>query len=381
MAVSTADRLVEVLERWEAVIGLEIHTELTTLQHEDVLRLPGRVRRGAEHARVPGVPRPARRAAGAQRGGHRVHGARRSRDRTARSRAWSQFHRKKYFYPDMPKDYQISQYDLPFCSTGHVEVEVEGEGAQQRVDRDGTSAAAADAAEGDALHDAHRHHAHPPRRGHRQDGARRRQRRGGIAGATQSLVDFNRAGTPLIELVTEPDIRTPEEARRFAQKLRLIWLSLGISDCNMEEGSHARRRERERPPARRDRARHQGRGQEHELVQGAARRAGLRDRPPGRGCSRAAARSCRRRATGTSGAKRTSSLRSKEEAHDYRYFPEPDMVPFEFSDEFIDEHPRAPARAARRQAARASWPTTACRRTTRPCSPATSTSPSSSRPR
>ena len=161
--------------------------------------------------------------------------------------------------------------------------------------------------------------------------------------------------------MSEPDIRTPEEARRFAQKLRLIWLSLGISDCSMEEGSMRVDANVSIRRARRDRARHQGRDQEHEL---ASRR-----------CTTGSSYEIVRQAElveagGTVvqetrhwdvGAKRTSTLRSKEEAHDYRYFPEPDMVPFEFTDEFIDEIRGAPARAARRQACAASWPTTGCR--------------------
>ena len=134
----------------------------------------------------------------------------------------------------MPKDYQISQYDLPFCraatsrsrSTARV---------GRAGHRDGTSGAAP-GAEGDALR---------TRIGitriHLEEDTGKMVHVGGtegrIAGATHSLVDFNRAGTPLMELVTEPDIRTPEEARRFAQKLRSIWLALGVSDCNMEEGS------------------------------------------------------------------------------------------------------------------------------------------------
>ena len=120
------DRLAEVLQAWEAVIGLEIHTELTTLQHQDVLRLPGRVRRRAQHAHVPGVPRAAGRAAGAEPGGRRVTRCSPGSRPSCEIAHWSQFHRKQYFYPDMPKDYQISQYDLPFCADGVVDVEVEG---------------------------------------------------------------------------------------------------------------------------------------------------------------------------------------------------------------------------------------------------------------
>ena len=106
---------------------------------------------------------------------------------------------------------------------------------------------------------------------------------GRIAGATHSLVDYNRAGTPLIELVTKPDLRTPEEARLFMQKLRQIYLAIGISDCSMEEGSL--RCDGNVSPAspRLYEAGHQDRAQEHELLQEPARRPGLRNLPSGRG--------------------------------------------------------------------------------------------------
>jgi aspartyl-tRNA(Asn)/glutamyl-tRNA(Gln) amidotransferase subunit B len=157
---------------------------------------------------------------------------------------------------------------------------------------------------------------------------------GRISGATHSLVDFNRAGTSLIELVSEPDIRTPEEARRFAQKLRLIWLSLGISDCSMEEGSmrvdanvSIRKRGTEPFGVKAEiknmnsfKAMHDG------LVAEIIRQADLIE---------SGGEVVQETRHYDVGAKRTSSLRGKEEAHDYRYFPEPDMVPFEFSDEFI----------------------------------------------
>jgi aspartyl-tRNA(Asn)/glutamyl-tRNA(Gln) amidotransferase subunit B len=229
------DRLAEVLEKWEAVIGLEIHTELTTLNTKMFCGCP--VDFGGEpNTRtcpvclgLPGaLPVPSQKAveatvlAGLATGCEIAH--------------WSQFHRKQYFYPDMPKDYQISQYDLPFCSAGHVNVEVEGALAAERIDLASAPANITPAEDGSG---------YSARIGitriHLEEDTGKMVHVGGsegrIAGATKSLVDFNRAGTPLIELVSEPDIRTPEEARRFAQKLRLIWLSLGISDCSMEEGS------------------------------------------------------------------------------------------------------------------------------------------------
>jgi aspartyl-tRNA(Asn)/glutamyl-tRNA(Gln) amidotransferase subunit B len=229
------DRLTEVLERYEAVIGLEIHTELTSLNSKMFCGCP--VAFGGEpNTRVcpvclglPGaLPVPNEAAVEATvLAGLSVDCA---------IAPYSQFHRKQYFYPDMPKDYQISQYDLPFCGLGHVDIEVDGDGVAERVDLD--AAVAANLVERDS-------DGYVTRIGvtriHLEEDTGKMIHVGGsegrISGADHSLVDFNRAGTPLMELVSEPDIRTPEEARRFAQKLRSIFLTLGISDCSMEEGS------------------------------------------------------------------------------------------------------------------------------------------------
>ncbi|HSK47100.1 MAG TPA: Asp-tRNA(Asn)/Glu-tRNA(Gln) amidotransferase subunit GatB [Coriobacteriia bacterium] len=325
------DRLLEVLEEWEAVIGLEIHTELTSMNTKMFCGCA--VAFGGEtNTRVcpvclgmPGaLPVPNQSAVEAT--------VLCGLATDCRIATWSQFHRKQYFYPDMPKDYQISQYDKPFCEWGTVLVDVEGDAAKQRLD----AATAPEVEVGDE--------GYTTRIGitriHLEEDTGKMIHVGGsegrIAGATHSLVDFNRAGTPLIELVSEPDIRTPEEARRFAQKLRLIWLSLGISDCNMEEGSmrvdanvSVRRRGETELGTKAEiknmnsfKALHDGVAYEivrqvDEIEQGG--------------------RVVQETRHWDVGAKRTSSLRSKEEAHDYRYFPEPDMVPFEFTAEFIDK--------------------------------------------
>ncbi|MBE0416398.1 MAG: Asp-tRNA(Asn)/Glu-tRNA(Gln) amidotransferase subunit GatB [Coriobacteriia bacterium] len=315
------DRLASVLERWEAVIGLEIHTELTTLNTKMFCGCP--VAFGGEpNTRVcpvclgmPGalpVPNQAAIEATVLAG----------LATNCEIAEWSQFHRKNYFYPDMPKNYQISQYDLPFCVDGFVEIDIEPEGAPQRPDRDG----------------AYTTHIGITRI-HLEEDTGKMIHVGGsegrISGATHSLVDFNRAGTGLIELVSEPDIRTPEEARRFAQKLRLIWLTLGISDCNMEEGSmrvdanvsvrprgesefgtKAEVKNMNSFKALHDALAYEIVRQAEELESGG--------------------RVVQETRHWDAGAKRTSSLRSKEEAHDYRYFPEPDMVPFEFTAEWIE---------------------------------------------
>jgi aspartyl-tRNA(Asn)/glutamyl-tRNA(Gln) amidotransferase subunit B len=320
------DRLAEVLTRWEAVIGLEIHTELTSLNTKMFCGCP--VAFGGEpNTRVcpvclgmPGaLPVPNVRAVEATV----LAGLALQCDIAP----YSQFHRKNYFYPDMPKDYQISQYDVPFCLGGHLDVEVDGEGAAQRAVREGVL----ESEDG-----------YTTRIGitriHLEEDTGKMVHVGGsegrIGGATHSLVDFNRAGTALMELVSEPDIRTPEEARRFASSLRLIFLTLGISDCNMEEGSmRVDANVSVRPRGRAEfgtkaevknmnsfKALHDALA--HEIV----RQADLLD---------AGGKVDQETRHWDAAAKRTSSLRGKEEAHDYRYFPEPDMVPFTIDEAYV----------------------------------------------
>jgi aspartyl-tRNA(Asn)/glutamyl-tRNA(Gln) amidotransferase subunit B len=328
------DRLAEVMVDWEAVIGLEIHTELTTVNTKMFCGCPvafgGRpnTRTCPVCLGLPGaLPVPNRVAIE-----HTVLAGLATECQIAN---WSQFHRKQYFYPDMPKDYQISQYDLPFCADGFVNVEIDGPLASERIDLDSAPSGVSPMPDADG---------YATRIGitriHLEEDTGKMIHVGGsegrISGATKSLVDFNRAGTPLIELVSEPDIRTPEEARRFAQKLRLIWLSLGISDCSMEEGSmrvdanvSVRKRGETELGTKAEiknmnsfKAMHDGLAYEIirqvELIEGGGK----------------VVQETRHYDVT---AKVTSSLRGKEEAHDYRYFPEPDMVPFEFTDDFIDE--------------------------------------------
>lgn len=125
--------------------------------------------------------------------------------------SYSKFDRKNYFYPDLPKGYQISQYDLPLCRNGYIDIYVDGEIKRVRIKRIHLEEDA-----GKLLH----------------IGVGDR-----LSEATYSLVDFNRAGIPLIEIVTEPDINSPKEARLFLQELRLILRYLEISTGDMEKGS------------------------------------------------------------------------------------------------------------------------------------------------
>lgn len=325
------DRLLEVLQDWEAVIGLEIHTELTSMKTKMFCGCP--VAFGGEpNTRVcpvclgmPGaLPVPNQSAIEAT--------VLCGLATDCEIAPWSQFHRKQYFYPDMPKNFQISQYDLPFCERGFLDVDVAGDGVGQRIDAIG--------APGVSLGD---DGAYTARIGitriHLEEDTGKMVHVGGsegrIAGATHSLIDFNRAGTPLIELVSEPDIRTPEEARRFAQKLRLVWLSLGISDCNMEEGSMrvdanvSVRRRGETVFGTKAEVKNMNsfKSLHDALAYEIVRQVDELER---------GGRVIQETRHWDAGAKRTSSLRSKEEAHDYRYFPEPDMVPFEFSPEFVE---------------------------------------------
>ncbi len=215
------------------------------------------------------------------------------------------FHRKNYFYPDLPKGYQISQYDEPLCRGG-------------------------------ALADVRIHRVHLE-----EDAAKLIHvgASGRIHGSAQSIVDFNRGGTPLAEIVTEPDLRSPEQASEWLKLLRGTLRQLGVSDVNMEEGSlrcdaniSLRRAGSEELGVKTELKnmnsfRFIERGiraeiaRQHKLLEGGGEvvQETLHFDP----------------ASGS-----ITSLRSKEEAHDYRYFPEPDLVPVA-----IDEGMLAAARA------------------------------------
>jgi aspartyl-tRNA(Asn)/glutamyl-tRNA(Gln) amidotransferase subunit B len=231
------------------------------------------------------------------------------------------FHRKNYFYPDLPKAYQISQYDLPLGIGGHLDVELE-DGSLFRV---GIT------------------------RVHLEEDAGKLVHAGGvsgrIAGADYSLVDFNRGGTPLVEIVTEPDISTPDQARVFLTQLRSLVQQLGVSDVNMEEGSL-------RCDANVS-VRHPGQpfGTKTELKNMNSFRflhRGLEAEIQRQIDSlEADERVVQETVHFDPASGRVSTLRSKEEAHDYRYFPEPDLPPIELDAAYVDriraELPELPA--------------------------------------
>lgn len=369
----------EVLQDWEAVIGLEIHTELTALDtkmfcncrlsHDDepnanvcpvCLGLPGALPVPNEKA-IQSIVK-AGLATNCQIMRH------------------SMFYRKHYFYPDMAKNFQTTQGPVAFCMHGHLDLEVSGRGAAERPDcafgeaeaqslasasanavglstsmsehmPEGGDAVARPKASSQGTYDT-ANLAAPVRaedgsytvpirilRIHMEEDAAKMVHVGGeegrITAATESLIDYNRCGTPLIELVTEPDLRTPEEARLFMEKLRRVFLTLGISDCSMEKGSmrcdgnvSLRRRGETKLGTKTElknlnsfKSLHDGLEYEicrqaEVLEEGGVIYQETRHWEPSR--------------------KRTVVMRVKETADDYRLFPDPDLAPFDLTDEFID---------------------------------------------
>jgi aspartyl-tRNA(Asn)/glutamyl-tRNA(Gln) amidotransferase subunit B len=222
----------------------------------------------------------------------------------------SLFHRKNYFYPDMPKNFQISQYDLPLCVGGALEVEVGGE-----LRRVGITRVHLEEDTGKTSH----------------AGVT-----GRIAQADYALEDYNRAGVPLVEIVSEPDMRTPEEAAAYVRELRATLEALGVSDVRMEEGSMRCDANVSVRPAGSE-----GLGTKVEIknlnsirsVERALRFEEERQREVlGEGGSLV-----QETRHWDENAGRTSPLRSKEYAFDYRYFPEPDLPPVEPDPAWIEE--------------------------------------------
>ena len=249
----------------------------------------------------------------------------------------SMFYRKNYMYPDMSKNFQTTQGPVAFCMRGHLDLDVDGPGAKERIDL-GNLEVGESCGNVTRTEDGYVAHVGITRIHMEEDAGKMVHIGGGegrIAGATHSLVDYNRAGTPLIELVTEPELRTPEEARLFMQKLRQIYLAIGISDCSMEEGSlrcdgnvSLRRRGETKFGTKTElknmnsfKNLHDGLAYEicrqaEVLEEGGIIYQETRHWDPS--------------------AKRTIVMRVKETADDYRLFPEPDLAPYDLSDEFIE---------------------------------------------
>jgi aspartyl-tRNA(Asn)/glutamyl-tRNA(Gln) amidotransferase subunit B len=295
----------ELLAKYEAVIGLEVHAQLLTktkifcgcsTRFGDppnsntcpvCLGLPGTLPVLNRHVVEMGI-----RAALALNCTVQEH---------------SRFARKNYFYPDLPKGYQISQYELPLASGGWLEIEQGG-----KTKRIGITRVHLEEDAGKSLHE-------------------------GLAqSADKTYVDLNRCGTPLGEIVSEPDMRSPDEAYAYLTALRQILLYTGVSDCNMEEGSlrcdanvsvrlrGAREFGTKVEVKNLNSFRYLAKALEYEIE----RHIGILES----GGSLSQETRLWNQHEG-----RTDSMRSKERAHDYRYFPEPDLLPVHVSPAWRDE--------------------------------------------
>ncbi|BAY28590.1 aspartyl/glutamyl-tRNA amidotransferase subunit B [Nostoc carneum NIES-2107] len=242
---------------------------------------------------------------------------------------YSKFDRKQYFYPDLPKNYQISQYDLPIAEHGWLEIEL--------VDADGN----------------------PTRkrigitRLHMEEDAGKLVHAGSdrLSGSTYSLVDYNRAGVPLVEIVSEPDLRSGQEAAEYAEELRRILRYLGVSDGNMQEGSlRCDVNISVRPVGQKEF------GTKVEIKNmnsfNAIQRAIEYEIERQIAAVEAGERIIQETRLWEEGSQRTVSMRTKEGSSDYRYFPEPDLAPIEVSNEQLNnwrgELPELPAQKRHR---------------------------------
>lgn len=220
---------------------------------------------------------------------------------------FSKFDRKNYYYPDLPKNFQTSQFDLPICEHGYLDVEVEGEKRRIRITR-----------------------------AHMEEDAGKLVHHGtSITDSDYSLVDYNRTGTPLLEIVSEPDMRSAKEAVAYMEKMRAILQYVGISGCRMEEGSlRCDANVSVRPVGQKELGTkteikniNSFKGVERAIEYEAMRQAELLED---------GGKVVQETRTWDEKEGVTKSMRTKEEANDYRYFPEPDLVPFTVSDEYIE---------------------------------------------
>ena len=236
-------------------------------------------------------------------------------------REQSIFARKNYFYPDLPKGYQISQYDKPLAERGWIDVPT-GDGVASGVPTDRSSSAGRKRIGITRLH--------------MEEDAGKSLHEGFADSATRTYLDLNRCGTPLIEIVSEPDIRTPDEAFEYLTRLKEILLYTGVSDCNMEEGSlrcDANVSVRLRGSERFGTKAEVKNVNSFRFIRAALQYEIERQVEVIESGGRVMQESRLWNAVES----RTYSMRSKEQAHDYRYFPEPDLPPLIVPAEFLDE--------------------------------------------
>jgi aspartyl-tRNA(Asn)/glutamyl-tRNA(Gln) amidotransferase subunit B len=246
------------------------------------------------------------------------------------------FARKNYFYPDLPKGYQISQYDKPIAEHGFIDVPT-ADGTASGVPNDGSSSLGCKRIGITRLH--------------MEEDAGKSLHDGFADSSTRTYLDLNRCGTPLIEIVSEPDIRTPEEAFEYLTRLKEILLYTGVSDCNMEEGSL---RCDANVSVRLKGAEKFGTKVEVKNVNSFRFVRAALEYEIERQIEviESGGRVIQESRLWNANEGRTFSMRSKEQAHDYRYFPEPDLPPLVVSREFLErrraELPELPeARRAR----------------------------------
>lgn len=220
---------------------------------------------------------------------------------------FAKFDRKNYPYPDLMKGYQISQFDMPFSQNGYLEVEADGVKTRVGITRV-----------------------------HLEEDTARLLHRQNAAGESYTLIDINRSSVPLMEIVSEPDMRSPEEARQYLIKLRQILRYLGVSAANMEEGNfRCDANISIRPVGSKEfmskvevKNMNSFRAVYSALVFEVERQVGVVE---------SGGRVVQETRGWVDGENRTVSQRSKEYAHDYRYFPEPDLPPFSVSREWVEE--------------------------------------------
>src|ERR1019366_567290 len=219
----------------------------------------------------------------------------------------SRFARKNYFYPDLPKGYQISMYELPLATAGWLDIEHDGQTKRIGITRL-----------------------------HLEDDAAKNLHEGFLDSAEKSYVDYNRGGTPLAEIVSEPDLRSPTEAHAYLTALKQVLEYAEVSDCNMEEGSlrcDANVSVRKRGAAQfgtkaEVKNLNSFRHLQHALEYEIERQIGVLE---------SGGRIAQETRLWNVAAGRTESMRSKEFAHDYRYFPDPDLLPVAVSAATIEE--------------------------------------------